>query len=130
MDALALLGYIAANYDYDWKEAGRLFGLAREHGQISPIARSRYARYLGALGRAAEDVEECERILADDPLSSYFRMTLAYAMLEVGRYENAAQECRRVLELDENYYMSWVHLSVAAWGQGRVERALDRKSVV
>ena len=124
-DALTLLGYIAANYDYDWKEAQRLFGLAREHGQISPIARSRYARYLGALGRPAEDVEECERVLADDPLSSYFRTMLAYGLIEVGRYEDAVQECRRVLELDENYYMSWVHLSVAAWGQGRVERALS-----
>jgi eukaryotic-like serine/threonine-protein kinase len=130
-EALSVLGYIAAFYDYDWAEAGRLFSLAAAYGPISPMARSCYARYLGALGRPAESIVEYEATLSDDPLNLFFRANLASGLLAAGRPADAADECRRILELAENYHSAWLLLSIASFQQGDSEEALPaaRKAV-
>ncbi len=122
-DALATLGTITALYDYDWTEAGRLFKLATAREPVPPRVHQAYAFYLHSLGRSAKAIEELERALVEDPLNLHSRIYLALALLVAGRDTDAAQECRRILELDNNHYMAFFLLSLFHAQQGRLVEA-------
>ena len=98
--------------------------LPRRTGTISPRVRTQCALYLQAVGRGEEAVESYARAVSDDPLNPYFRMNLANALLIAGRIPEAARECRRILELNEDYAMAWLFLSHATWLQGPLEEAI------
>jgi len=95
-DALSLLGYHAAFFDYDWKEAGRLFDRAMAHARISPMASNRYGRYLAVMGRVPEGVEVNRRALSEDPLNPYPRMHLVVGLRCAGRAGEAVDEIHRM----------------------------------
>jgi TolB-like protein/tRNA A-37 threonylcarbamoyl transferase component Bud32 len=112
-DAHAMLGIVAGVYDYDWKEAERLFRLAMTRDPVPPQVHAWYGYfYLLPMGRAEDAVEAIERGLQEDPLHLLFRVLLAFSMEAAGRYEDGATEFRRILELDENY---WAAYSMLAW---------------
>jgi TolB-like protein/Tfp pilus assembly protein PilF len=123
-EALAVLGRIAAVYDYDWKEADRLFRLAMAQERVPPWVRRFFASYLLLVNRPGTAIEEMEHALQEDPLNRYFRYTLAVSLLMGGREADAAMELRRIIVLDENYYLSYYLLASISWQQGNLEKAL------
>jgi serine/threonine protein kinase len=71
------------------------------------IMRSRlYALYLLHTGRTGRGIEEMERALQADPLNAYFRMILSAGLQIAGQNAQAAAECRRILIVDESYFMA------------------------
>ena len=54
----ALLGLVAAIYDYDWSEAAQQFRLAMSSEPVSPHVRWFYGQYLMQIGRNREAAEE------------------------------------------------------------------------
>jgi TolB-like protein/Tfp pilus assembly protein PilF len=109
-DAHAMLGVVAAVYDYDWKDAERLFRLAMAHDPIPPQVRHWYGWfYLEPMGEDA--VETLERALHADPLNLVLRQCLAVCFSVVGSYEAAATELQRILELDENFWFAHMMLA-------------------
>lgn len=68
--------------------------------------------FLLPTGRTEEAVTEMERALEGDPLNTIFRVVLAVGLMACGRYEDASAACRRLLELNENY---WYGCAVLAW---------------
>src|SRR5438067_462521 len=66
-EAHALLGAVAAIYDYDWVEADRLFRLATRGDSVPPIVRFTSMLYLLPVGRLQEAVAEYARALDEDP---------------------------------------------------------------
>jgi tetratricopeptide (TPR) repeat protein len=69
-EAHAILGVVAAIYDYDWKEAERLFNLAMSHDPIPPRVRQWYGFfYLLPIGQMAKSIEQQEQGLKGDPLN-------------------------------------------------------------
>ena len=123
-EALAVLGRWTALYDYNWKDAERLFGQAMAREPVPPRVHQLYAVYLLFIDRPERAVEELERALQEDPLNLYFRSTLAWSLLMGDREADAATESRRSLELDENYYMAYFTLSFIHSQQGNLEAAL------
>jgi Tfp pilus assembly protein PilF len=111
-DALARLGVVAGAYDYDWKEAERLFRLAMARDPVPPQVRSWYGFfYLLPMGRPEDATREAERALQEDPLNLLFRVVVARSLGHCGRYEDESTEYRRVLELDENYWAAYLLLA-------------------
>ncbi len=102
-EAHAILGLVAAEYDYDWKEAGREFGLAMLHDTASPMVRMYYSYYLAGAGRAGEAVQQMELALRDDPVNTHNCFTLAMCRAIAGQYEEAVAGFLQTLELDDNY---------------------------
>jgi tetratricopeptide (TPR) repeat protein len=103
-EAHAMLGIVAGVYDYDWKEAERLFRLAMARDPVPPLVHSWYGYFfLLLLGRVGNAIEEMEQSLREDPLNLMSRLVLAQGLSWVGRYEDSCTECRRILELDENH---------------------------
>ena len=88
-EAHAVLGAVAAEYDYDWKEAGREFGLAMLHDKVSPMVRSLYSYYLMGAGRSREAVQQMERALRDDPVNANMCFHSALCRFMAGQYEEA-----------------------------------------
>jgi tetratricopeptide (TPR) repeat protein len=102
-EAHAMLGVVAGVYDYDWKEAERLFRLAMARDPVPPLVHSWYGYFfLLTLGRVGNAIEEMEKSLQEDPLNLMARVALAQGLTWVGRYEDSSRECRRILEIDEN----------------------------
>jgi serine/threonine protein kinase len=124
-DAHATLGVVAGAYDYDWTEAERLFRLAMARDPVPPDVRNLYGYfYLLSIGRTEDAIQENERALQEDPLNLVFRLVLAYALLRDGRYEDASTQLRRILELDESFWQTYVHLTNVHMLQGKLIEAL------
>jgi serine/threonine-protein kinase len=106
-DGHAMLGLVAAMYDYDWDEAARCFDLALACDPVPSRVRRYYALYyLLPIGRVDEAVDECARALREDPLDLLGRVRFAQCLEAAGRFDEASSELRRVLELDENLWFT------------------------
>jgi tetratricopeptide (TPR) repeat protein len=69
---------------------------------------------LAIRGRSAEALEESQKAMALDPLSALYRASYAHRIAYARRYEEAADACRRALELD-------AHLPTANMYLGQIE---------
>ncbi len=125
-EAHADLGAVAAVYDYDWKEAERLFQLALARDPVPPDVHNWYGFfYLMPMGRTQDAIQEFELALEGDPLNLLFRVVLAYGFLRAARYEDASAELRRILELHEDYWQTYVLLAYIHVSEGMFEEALS-----
>jgi TolB-like protein/Tfp pilus assembly protein PilF len=124
-EAHALLGNLAAAYDYDWEEARRRFGLAMAREPVPPDVRCNYGFwYLLPLGRAQEAVKEYRRALEEDPLRLLSRVELAFCLEAANLEAEASAELSQVLELDENFAPALAWLSMGHAARGRFVEAL------
>lgn len=106
-DGHAMLGMVAALYDYDWPEAERRLLLAMNTEPVRSQVRRHYALYyLLPVGRYAEAAEQCARALEEDPLNVMGRLRFAQCLRGAGRTVEADRERRRALELDEGLWFS------------------------
>jgi tetratricopeptide (TPR) repeat protein len=124
-DALAMLGWIAAAYDYDWKEAERLIRSAMAANPVSPTVHWLAGRYLLSIGHFKPAMQEIERALEADPLNISYRRSLAFCMSGAGHEADAAAQCRRNVEFDENDYWSYFLLSLIHAQRGDIEAAVQ-----
>jgi serine/threonine-protein kinase len=122
----------AACYDYDWNRAKEHFRLAMAAEPIPPEVRARCAMYyLFSLGRFQEGIQQMETMLEQDPLSALFRSVFSLLLFIAGQYERSITEARKVLEIDENLWMthyamglSYVALAMFAEARESLERAM------
>lgn len=99
-EAHALLGAIAAIYDYDWKESERRFRLTMACDPVPPAVVEFYGFFYPLhLGRPQEAIEQSERALREDPLNLVFRVRRLLCLSAAGRSEDATRECHQMLEL-------------------------------
>jgi TolB-like protein/Tfp pilus assembly protein PilF len=118
-EAHAVLGCLAAQYDFDWDAAERHFDapMAREAGY--PITRPLYGSFLFMKGDSEQAIELVERAIAEDPLEVWPRMNLHAYLQAVGRDREAFEQTQKVLELDPNLVIARVSVAHfhAGWGQ-------------
>jgi Tfp pilus assembly protein PilF len=123
-EAHAVLGTVAAVYDYDWAEAERQFGQATAPDPVSPQVRDRYGQYLVLVGRPQDAVEQLERAVTEDPLNAVRRFNLGNVLMAAGREMDAGIALRKALELDENCAPAIVFLSLIHLRRGELAEAL------
>jgi serine/threonine-protein kinase len=124
-EAHTVLGMVAGEYDYDWKEAERRFHLAMAREPVAPSVRQQYGiAHLYFIGRPADAAKEIERALEDDPLNPLWRQALGFCLMAAGKEAEATTELRRILDLDENYHLAYSHLAVIETSCGRPAEAL------
>ena len=122
----AMLGLVAAIYDYDWKEAAQRFERAMASDPVPSQVRRYYALYyLLPLARTTDAVDQCARSLRDDPLDLPGRVRFAQCLDAAGRTDEATAELRHVLELDENLWFSHFILGHYQLRDRRLPAALD-----
>jgi serine/threonine-protein kinase len=126
-EANALMGVIAGNCDYDWKEAERRFRLALAHEPVPPQVRDWHAfYYLLPMGRVEEAIGEYQRALQQDPLNLVLRHFYALCLSAAGKLSEAESESRQVLEIDPRYFVSRTWLALLLVHRGEVAEALEQ----
>jgi eukaryotic-like serine/threonine-protein kinase len=123
-DALATLGWIAANYDFDWEVAEEQFRLALALQPVTHKVRWYSGHFRLLTGQPEEGVTEIERALESDPLNVGYNRSLALCMFAGGRAMDAVRQCGRSLELEPGDYWSYFLLSLIRTWQGELEEAL------
>ena len=123
--AHALLGTIAATYDYDWKEAEREFLLAMTAVQTVPEYGMTYALFfLMPAGRIHEAVTVMEKAVESDPLNAPVRSSFAACLMSAELYDRAIEEARKGLEIDENLWIPYQALIMSYLMKNMVPEAL------
>jgi len=124
-EANGVLAAVSGFLDYDWAACGRYYALALEQNPAAGSVRFRRAFwYLRAQGRAAEALEEMDRLLAHDPLSPSYRFGKAEMLATFHRYGEAADWCRRALDIEPGYFMALWALSLGLAMLQRYDEAL------
>jgi serine/threonine protein kinase/Tfp pilus assembly protein PilF len=121
----AMLGTVAAMFDYDWPEAERRFKLALAHDAVPSHVHRYYAHYcLLPLGRAGEGIEHHDIALKEDPLNLVARSERALCLFMADRPADAEDELRHILELDESFWFPYFSLSQFHAVEGRFDEGL------
>jgi len=104
-EAQAVLGTVAALYEYDWNQAETRFRLAMLRAPVPHVVRSFYAvAYLLPTGQAGQAAAECSRALEDDPLNFNVRFRYGAMLLADGDTSTGESELRAASELHPNLY--------------------------
>lgn len=124
-EAHAIAGLVAGVFDYDWEEGLRQCELALACDHVSPPARQLYAQFILLPLRRFDDANRVlEPLLSADPLSPLPRKTLADVFAFRGDYPRAIEQLRRILELDDRFWLA--HFAL---GNVYTEEGLTRKAI-
>ena len=125
-EAHAVVGMVAALYEYDWEEAGRRFRLATVREPVAPYIRWHFSfSYLLPMGHARESVQECMRGLQDDPLNFMGGFHYAAALLAGGNADAGESYLRQLAELHSPLYQPWYLLALSKAVRGMHQDALS-----
>jgi len=123
--AHGLLAFVAAAFDYDWKEAERHFQIAMATVQVPPELNLTYAtHFLLPAGRLQEAVTLLEKTVALDPLHVPVRAVFAMCLLSAEMRDRAVEEARKALEIDENSWVPYFTLVLGYLETGLIAEAL------
>lgn len=111
---------------YDWKidSAEQRYQQAIALNPNYALAHHRYGMLLGRTGRGDAALESALRAKALDPLSLDINMGLAARLAAVRRPKESIARMESVIELDPNYFDSYVHLADAYRRAGDVTKAI------
>ena len=111
-EAHALLGTMAAVYDFDWEMAERHFNspMARQAGFAT--LRPMYGIVKFVRGDAEQAIALAQRGIEEDPLDVWPRMNLHAYLQAAGRDSEALQQLEKVLELDEHQVVAMVSMAM------------------
>ncbi len=123
-EAHAALARKAFLFDYDWNEAERRFSLALSSDPVPAITCRSYMLYKLSLGRAREDEGLIRRLIEADPLALVNRVVFAFILEATGRTQEAEQESRHILELEENFHLGWLALGQSLCARGETGEAI------
>jgi Tfp pilus assembly protein PilF len=124
--ALAEIKYL---YDWDWESAEKEFDQAISLNPSYAIAHKEYGEYLVKLGRFDDAQRVLNKAKELDPLSLPILSIVAWAQDFSGRYDQAIEQYKRVLEMDPNFEPARIYLHRALLGEhlakGMYEEALE-----
>lgn len=107
-EAHALMGLLAALYDFDWSAAERHFDfpMAKEVGFA--VFRPMYAWFRFLCGNVEQAISLAQRAIDEDPLDVWPRMNMQAYLQSAGRESDALAQLKRVLEIDEHQVVAMV----------------------
>jgi TolB-like protein len=129
-EAHAMLGMVAALYDFDWKEAEERFLLALAREPIPAYIRWYYSfSYLLPTGRIRESIQQCMYGMQDDPLNFIGRFHYAGALLAGGNQEAGEAHLQHLSELHPTLYQSFYLLALSQAMRGASRQALNAAEI-
>ena len=108
-EAHTALGFSLLLYDYDLEGARRAFRRAVKLNPNHPNAHDGLAFYYNATSRPEKSVAECEESRRLDPLSPFPEVNLGWAHYFARRFDAAAAQGRKALEMDAQFaFAHWI----------------------
>jgi len=121
--AHSMAGFVAFQYDWDFKTAEREYQRARE---IRPsFVHQWYARYLLATNRADEAEMEYRHFLNAAPFMMAGKTNVGQFYLLTNQYNHAETQLREAIELEPNYAPAHEMLGLVFEQNGRTDKAIE-----
>ena len=124
-EAHTSLASVKFMYDWDFAGAEREFKLAISLNPNYSIVHQRYSRYLSAVERHQEAVQEARLALELDPLSLIASANLGQTIFFARQYDQAIEQLRTLLEMDPNFWVAHLFSGKAYTQKGMHAQALD-----
>lgn len=112
-------------YDWDLADGERSLRRALKLNEANIEARHRLAFALSALERHEEAVQEINRALEQDPLSSVINSAAAWINYLARDYDLALDRCAEILKLDPHFHVSYVIRGLAFMEKQQLEEAIS-----
>ncbi|MDH4065441.1 MAG: tetratricopeptide repeat protein, partial [Acidobacteriota bacterium] len=123
-EAHTALGTLAFYFDWDWEAADRSFRQALEYAPGDAFAYQRYSMFLAALGRLDEAIDAARLSQAIEPMVPTRSSSLGTTYYYARRYEEAAAEMQRALDLSPRFATAEYGLGRIRASQGRFDEAI------
>lgn len=118
-EALAVLGSMMADYDWDMSGAEALLRKAAELDPKYPRARQALAECLTLTGRFDDAIAEVERALNIDPLALHMNAAVVMHNYFAHRQADAIKHGRQAIELDPSFFPTRFYLGLAYQASGQ-----------
>ena len=123
-DAHALLGYLAAMFDRDWEKADRYFAAPKAKEASFETIRPLYGAVLYFRGDAEPAIKLAQNAIEADPLDVWAHMNLHAYLQAAGRDDEALEQLKKVLELDQNQVIALVSMAMIYADKGNLSEAI------
>ena len=124
-EAHTSLAHLTWLSEWDWAGGEREFERALRLNPKYETAHQWYATYLSAMGRHKEAIAAIKRAQALDPTSSIIGLDVARTFYYARQYEQAVEQCLKVLEMDPDFYRISDWLSLAYERQKLYDKAFE-----
>ena len=124
-EAHASLGWIGANYDWDWAAAEREYKKALELNPSYATAHQWYSEFLTYMGRHDESIAEGHKAQEIDPLSLIINNDVGQVYYFARRYDEAIVQLRKTLEMDPDFAVAHFLLALALAQKALYDEAID-----
>jgi len=121
----AALAHAMWKYDWDFVVAEREFRRAIELNPSYSDAHHWYSHYLMGQGRFGESLTQSQWALKVDPFSLVMNVHLGEHYLISRQYDQAIEQCRKVLDMDANFTLAHSCLGQAYEQQGMYDKAIS-----
>jgi serine/threonine protein kinase/Tfp pilus assembly protein PilF len=123
-EAHASLALVKAWYEFDFKGGEQEFQRAIALNPTEAAIRRKYGDFLMALGQPEKALAENRRAEQLDPLSPEASWDVARALFFARRYDDALEQAKRTIELDERFAYAYYLEAQIALERGRLDDAL------
>jgi serine/threonine protein kinase/Tfp pilus assembly protein PilF len=110
--------------EWDWPEAEKAFRRALLLMPGNATGHSWYGECLAVIGRSKEAVAELRLASELDPLSPHIGMVLASVLYTDRQYDRAVEQSRKVLELNPNSAIAYIHIALSQAVRRRFAEAI------
>jgi tetratricopeptide (TPR) repeat protein len=129
LDPSLTMAYVAlasakATYDWDFAGAEQEYKRALSVTPNSSETRYSYGNLLVAMGRTEEALVQLRNALQNDPLSLNVMTNIAWALYISGKYTEAENQIRLVIERDPTFARAYLTLGEIQQEQGRFDEAI------
>ncbi len=118
------LGVVYLLYDWDWARAETEIQRGLTLAPNDPAGHFAYGEWLIVMGRLEYAIQELERALDLDPLSSPIGANLAAAYYYARKYDRALEQIRKTMELDPSFIAAQGFFAVVLARAGHHEEAV------
>ena len=122
-EAHAALAEVRMRFEWDWKAAERGFQQAIQLDPMYADGSRYYANYLRDMGRIDEAIVEIRRAQALEPPSLPISIAVAGIYYYARRYDEAIEECQRILKEAPYFFQAFFYLGVAHERKGEYAEA-------
>jgi len=124
-EAHALLGLLAAMYDFDWIAAERHFEFPMAKQAGFAVFGPMYSWFQFLCGNVDQAITLARRKIEESPLDVWPRMNLQAYLQSVGRLSDALEQLQKVLEIDEHQVVAMVAMAMICADRGDLAQALS-----
>jgi len=123
-EAHTSLGWISANYDFDWPTAEREYKQAIALNSGYATAHNWYSVYFMNMGRFNEALEENKRAEELDPLSIVTHYVAGEILRCMGRYDEAIEHFQKTIEIEPHFGVGYCYLGLAFSQKSKYKEAI------